>query len=85
MSENDISKAGHCSLGACSSYGDGWGTISSPTPARIIGADFAAPNTESETVVWDHTNLSFISEEDFDLMLEVDLAYVDWLLRRRFI
>jgi len=73
----DLPTPGHCSLGACRPRTDDRTTDATSIPAGIACADFAAPGTKDQTVLFTH-----VTEEDFTLMLEVDVAFIDWLRRR---
>jgi len=73
----DIPTPGHCALGKNREDAD---TISNDAVAMAAGtahADFAAPDTKDRTVLFTH-----VTEEDFTLMLEVDMAFINWLRRR---
>lgn len=73
----DIPSPGHCALGASRPRTDDRTTDAPPMAPGVYAAlDPAAPG-EDRTVLFTH-----VTEEDFTLMLEVDVAYIDWLRKR---
>lgn len=81
MDEAIIPTSGHCALGRSRPPTYDWTTDAVTMAARIACADFPAEGTTDQTVER-RLLFSFVSPEDFELMLEVDLAYIDWLRRR---
>ncbi len=84
MNEAQLPTQGHCCLGACRPRPNNFPDESAAMAKGIPSVDFAAPNTKDETVAR-RVRFSYVSEEDFTLMLEVDMAFVDWLRKRNFL
>jgi hypothetical protein len=73
----DIPTPGHCSLGTSRPRPDGGAAYAPAIPAGVYAALDPACEGKDQTVLF-----MFVSEKDFELMLEVDMAFIDWLRRR---